>query len=208
MTQEVREQKVIELNRLLPMVRQMLSLKIKENEVSEKLKKAKKERETGQRLIHELEKLYKCFVEEEKESQIISHMTTIIDTIAERIEENSKLIEGYLMEMKQYRESYGFQKKLCRAIISVLPAENGFLYKQEIKEMYIKEYVYLMCLSGLGLERLTKENVFAEPEAEKEFFNRVDKILNNGELSTNITEMRLALEKGIANEDMFFKCFF
>lgn len=204
--QKIREMRVVELNRLLPIAREIVSLKNKENEVSEKLKKVKEESKRLKSLILELDKVYEIFVEKDK--KFLDYMIAIKDVIKNREKKNEQVIKSYSMEMKQYRESYEFQENLCKAIVSVLPVDNGFLEKQEIKEVYIKEYTYLMCLAGLRIEKLTKEKLFAGQEAEDEFFNKLDELLNNEKLSGNSQQLRSALVRGVANEEMFFKCFF
>ena len=175
-----RDQKVRELNRILPMVRKSI-------EKERKINQLKKERRLK---IDELEKIEISIKRVEILQADIKRMPDVqakIKGIDENLvklkhEQQSKEVElnaeifSYNATIDMLENEWIFEHQLFQSIVSVLATEGGFLEETEIEADFLKEYIYLLSMNMdyAYKKGLKVENLLKEPKAIDKFFELID----------------------------------
>lgn len=175
----IRNMRVNELNRLLPMVRNTIkkereyaSLAQKLDEQEEKLKKV------GD-ILDSIEFLLKNDLIEKSDKEYISLVKGNLESVKEKL---SHEVDELCVKVDNLEDELDFETGLYKRCTVALAVSGGFLFSNEIKKDFIQEYIYLLLMPSDFANRLTMKKLFM-PEA-----NMIFKVLVQNEILTVLEE--------------------
>lgn len=175
----IRNMRVNELNRLLPMVRETIkkereyaSLAQRLDEQEEKLKKV------GD-ILDSIEFLLKNDLIEKSDKEYISLVKGNLESVKEKL---SHEVDELCVKVDNLEDELDFETGLYKRCTVAIAVSGGFLFSNEIKKDFIQEYIYLLLMPSDFANRLTMKKLFM-PEANMTF-----KVLVQNEILTVLEE--------------------
>ncbi len=191
-----RKSKVMELNRILPMVRKSIE---KERKINQLKKERKLKIDESERIQISIKRVETLQAEIKSMPDVQSKIEGIDENLVKlKNEQQSKEgtlnneISSYNATIDMMENEWIFEHQLFQSIVSVLATEGGFLEETEIEADFLKEYIYLLSMNidyayktGLKVETLLKE-----PNAIDKFFELIDETFED----EKVTKIEALLE--------------
>lgn len=200
----VRELKVSELNRILPMVRKTIEKERRldelegiqyENEaVLEKIKQIISTLESIPKVLEFSIALKNLLVGWKNDSEI--------DTQNKRKNELIELINTYNAEINELTNQLEFEIDFYRSITSVIATDGGFLSSEEIQIEFIPEYLYLLVIDTSFGKKFTLRR-FIKEDSMDSFLELIRTNISN----PHANDIADALEHGKFDPQMYFQLF-
>lgn len=135
----IRKQKVNELNRLLPMVRETIRKEKKINSLIDERDRKEEELEKVEKTISQLEFLIITLSEEKDFSKpALEEFQLVLDAQKKKQEELVIPIADYNTEIDKYTDEFEFETRLYKSITSIIATAGGFLKNEEIQEEFLE----------------------------------------------------------------------
>lgn len=148
----LRKAKVNELNRILPMIINTMRKERKILCVKDELSEKMLEKDQVCQALKKIEEVPEIL---QSTSKDMPGYSTLFKKMEKKKKSLEDAIDEYTATIKEISSEYEFEVDLYRSIAAIIATEGGFLKREEIQEMFIVAYIYLLLISDeLSLDTL------------------------------------------------------
>lgn len=184
----LRKAKVNELNRILPMIINTMRKERKILCVKDELSEKMLEKDQVCQALKKIEEVPEIL---QSTSKDMPGYSTLFKKMEKKKKSLEDAIDEYTATIKEISSEYEFEVDLYRSIAAIIATEGGFLKKEEIQEMFIVAYIYLLLISDeLSLDTLICD---LDDMLERYFLNLLSDKLG-GQLAQEVLEKQKRAE--------------
>ena len=148
----LRKAKVNELNRILPMIINTMRKERKILCVKDELSEKMLEKDQVCQALKKIEEVPEIL---QSTSKDMPGYSTLFEKMKKKTKSLEDAIDDYPDTIQEISSEYEFEVDLYRSIAAIIATEGGFLKREEIQEMFIVAYIYLLLISDeLSLDTL------------------------------------------------------
>ena len=184
----LRKAKVNELNRILPMIINTMRKERKILCVKDELSEKMLEKDQVCQALKKIEGVPKIL---QSTSKDMPGYSTLFEKMEKKKKSLEDAIDEYTATIKEISSEYEFEVDLYLSIAAIIATEGGFLKREEIQEMFIVAYIYLLLISDeLSLDTLICD---LDDMLERYFLNLLSDKLG-GQLAQEVLEKQKRAE--------------